>query len=308
MEEEDSGNAKINWCFTLNNYTNDDIIRLKTATPCHYMICGLEVGEDGTPHVQGYIQLLTKKRFEIVKKLISRRAHIEIAKGSAEQNIKYCSKDGNFFILPTADAKPREKRQRSDILDVKKKLDDGASLKSIADSNFPIYIRNQKNLQQYKMMVEESRKTIRNIETTILWGDSRTGKTGYVYNNHNINEIFKLDSANKLWWDGYNGQKILLIDDFYGDWIKYSALLNILDKYPLRCEIKGGFTYANWTTVYITSNKHPSEWYSEGMTDAFKNRINFIKYFRKMPIGNANRHKFIDETPEYVLKRIREGE
>lgn len=92
------------WCFTLNNHTTDeynDIIKhfdTKNALFC----IGEEIGESETPHLQGYIEFKNPRSFESIKK-INKRLHIEKAKGSREQNITYCTKDGKFksnFPLP----------------------------------------------------------------------------------------------------------------------------------------------------------------------------------------------------------------
>lgn len=52
----------------------------------------------------------------------------------------------------------------------------------------------------------------------------------------------------------------MIIDDFYG-WIKYSTLLRLLDRYPMRVEYKGGQANFLAKTIIFTSNRHPSEWY-----------------------------------------------
>ena len=59
------------------------------------MIIGREVGQEGTPHLQGYVIMEKKTTLVEMKKLFP-RAHLEVAKGSPEQNKIYCSKDGKF--------------------------------------------------------------------------------------------------------------------------------------------------------------------------------------------------------------------
>ena len=81
------------WCFTLNNWTDADVARLKKVN-CKYMVVGVEVGDKGTPHLQGYVRLTKSTRFNAVKKLIGPRAHIEPARGTELENDKYCRKDG----------------------------------------------------------------------------------------------------------------------------------------------------------------------------------------------------------------------
>lgn len=86
-----------NWCFTLNNYSEDEVDAIK-AFKFQYLIFGYEVGDEGTPHLQGYFRCENAIRLETLKNLNS-RAHFEVAKGSAEQNIKYCTKQYNEKLL-----------------------------------------------------------------------------------------------------------------------------------------------------------------------------------------------------------------
>lgn len=77
------------------------------------------------------------------------------------------------------------------------------------------------------------------------------------------------------WWDGYDGEETLLIDEFYGQ-LKVSRMLALLDGYQCRLPVKGNFTYAQWTKVYITSNTKASEWYTNipvQVSDALQRRI-----------------------------------
>lgn len=85
----------IRWCFTLNNYENIDIssIVLCFSNKCKFAIVGKEVGDSGTPHLQGYCEFKTKCR---PKGLLSERIHWEKAKGNRDANVDYCSKDNNI--------------------------------------------------------------------------------------------------------------------------------------------------------------------------------------------------------------------
>lgn len=84
------------WCFTLNNYTAEDVTQLKRIFHDEKYIIGKEVGEGGTPHLQGYFEFKNPRSFQSVKKLIP-KAHIEKCKGSAKQNWKYCTKENDYF-------------------------------------------------------------------------------------------------------------------------------------------------------------------------------------------------------------------
>lgn len=94
-------------CFTLNNHTNTDKqTLLEICKKRNYkIIVGEEVGEQGTPHLQGYIEFPSPKAWATIKKLLP-KAHIERARGNREQNLEYCKKEGNFtstFPIPLRD-------------------------------------------------------------------------------------------------------------------------------------------------------------------------------------------------------------
>lgn len=93
-----------NWCFTFNNYTDEDIKILSSSnSSISSYIFGEEVAPTtGTKHLQGYIQFKTKVR---PMGMFNDKIHWEKARGSREANINYCGKDGVVYTnMP--DAKP----------------------------------------------------------------------------------------------------------------------------------------------------------------------------------------------------------
>ena len=86
------------FCFTINNFTEDDeqeVANLAEDERVAYLIYGREEGEQGTPHLQGFVYFHNKIRWSTVHLLLP-RAHLEQTRGTPEQNITYCSKDGDF--------------------------------------------------------------------------------------------------------------------------------------------------------------------------------------------------------------------
>ncbi len=86
------------WVFTLNAWTATEAIALKSRLegfPARYYVFGREVGSEGTPHLQGYVNFAVQVSFKKMKELIP-RAHFERAKGTAQQNRVYCTKDLDF--------------------------------------------------------------------------------------------------------------------------------------------------------------------------------------------------------------------
>lgn len=92
-----------NYCFTWNNYTDEDIKRIEDSAKCtwfQYCIYGKEIcPSTGTPHLQGYLQLKTKKSITAMKKAYGNTPHWEVARGSLEDNEYYCQKDKDYTEL-----------------------------------------------------------------------------------------------------------------------------------------------------------------------------------------------------------------
>jgi len=93
------------WCFTLNNYTENEagalVQRFSGFSEKYFFIVGKEVGATGTPHLQGYIEKKTGRFrplpcFEVLRDG-KNAMHFERAKGGRTANYKYCSKDGDFL-------------------------------------------------------------------------------------------------------------------------------------------------------------------------------------------------------------------
>lgn len=89
------------YSWTLNNYSEEEYEMLKTGgtvgTP-NKIIIGKEVGENGTPHLQGYIYYNSPISWKSFK-TANPRMHFEVSKGSHQQNFTYCSKDRNYIQI-----------------------------------------------------------------------------------------------------------------------------------------------------------------------------------------------------------------
>lgn len=85
------------WCFTWNNYTSDEyssIAQILREQGFSYII-GEEVASTGTPHLQGYIE--KKQRFRPSQLKLCNKIHWEKARGTRDDNIKYCSKENKYI-------------------------------------------------------------------------------------------------------------------------------------------------------------------------------------------------------------------
>lgn len=95
------------WCFTWNNFPNrakETMIEVFKKNNMEYII-GEEVGDSGTPHLQGYCEAASRMRWSELK--LPKEIHWEKRKGTRSQNVKYCSKEGKY-VCTAALKPPRE--------------------------------------------------------------------------------------------------------------------------------------------------------------------------------------------------------
>lgn len=324
----------------INNYFQECIANYNRVylTKIKYFICGYEVakGEGGYKHWQCYIQLNKQARLSALHKMfpLGGKFHCEKQKGSNEEARNYCWK-GQFEEEPTKYPQPSSctfewgvfcegEGMNRPLHNIKKLIDDGLNHKEIVDSNedyFKCYGKYHSWLYKYKHLVDESKYNRRRkpIETHCIVGDCAVGKTESIYNKYGDENVYKLDNPNgdNKNWNGYNGQKILIIDDFYS-WIRMSDMMKILDNKPYRCRALGDYSLARWEKVYITSNKSPDLWFPDVQNDkvkeAFYSRLttclevhrgNTNKlYARFIDMGNVKRHSYneyldLNNYPEY---------
>lgn len=239
-----------NWCFT--DFELLDWAKIFKSNDDMRYICW---GEETCPktkkkHYQGWLQMEKKKRMNGIKKVcLSKKVHLESCRGTEGENEQYCIKEGQYTQLGVFITQGK----RTDLDDLKIMLDGGGTLEDIANENFPSFIKYNRGFQEYKKIVDKRlRKGFRKVNVIHIHGKTGTGKTRYAMESKE--RVYKIQGDDLNWWDGYDGEETLLIDE-YDNQISITKLLGILDGYQLRLPIKGSFTYANWTKVYITSNE-----------------------------------------------------
>lgn len=142
--------------------------------------------------------------------------------------------------------------------------DEGASLKELHVSFPEQMLRHHKSLQTRRFTLDRHR----NFETKALMivGPSGSGKSNLARSMFNEDMCYfkRFEGGGRLtdWWDGYEGQPIVVINNFNKGIIKWTYLLDLLDSYPLQVQVKGGFTKFRARLMVFTSLNAPSIWYS----------------------------------------------
>lgn len=280
--------AARSWCFTLNNYTEEEVFAVADwadKADTRYIIFGFETGaKNGTEHIQGYIELKKPMRLSAMRTTYSQRAHWEARKGSREQARDYCKKEGVWEEYGCWEAGGQG--ARNDLKTVMDKMKAGASLEDVAYEEPAIVARNLRFFEKVEQWEEAKQTTAwRTVDVEVLYGDAGVGKTRKAVESSESYPFF-VNCGEQFPFQGYNGQKTIVLDDFYGQ-IKYHEILRILDGHQYRVNVKGGHRYARWEKVWITSNKAPHEWYGIGLTPALKRRLNTVTMMRYEEPGNT---------------------
>lgn len=249
------------WTFTINNPTDPVPY---DVTQMDFLIYQRERGENGTEHFQGYVVFKNRKRLQSAKAMIDERAHMEIARGSDEQNIAYCSKPDTRIGEPTEFGdRPTGgggQGKRNDLTPFVTAIREKRSFNELLDTFPAECVRYTRAIRDIRLAMPPPRRDA--VRVIVLWGPTGTGKT-YAAFQHFPN-LYRVNYGNGgVWFDGYAGEDVILLDE-YDSQIPLAKLIPLLDPYPLRCEFKGGHANAEWTTVIITSNTSPATWYKFG--------------------------------------------
>lgn len=300
------------WIFTLNHPLQSEVDTLTQCQVIHRMIAVLEKGSlTETVHYQGLLQLSQPRALSYLHNLIP-RAHWEIRRGTMEQALNYVLKTldldkmsgnsvntsmdvtylGNGGVLDGAmtyglnavickglegsyadiisefqgkSLKPVKER----LAEIQIKLLDGGTEEEISIDHFEEWVKYGKRFKDFKMLHTK----MRDFKTTVMviQGPTGTGKSKYCIDEH-PGAYWK---TRDQWWDGYELQETIILDEFYG-WLQFDVLLRLTDRYPFQVEVKGGKVNFTAKKIIFTTNNDPRSWYpkiKEANWKAFCRRV-----------------------------------
>jgi len=259
------------WCFTINNFTASDWFAVRYLfKKANYGICGEEVGEKGTPHLQGYIHLDNALSLSAMRKQLT-RSHLTVAHGSDEDNQRYCSKENkNIYEVGEISIGQGSRTDIKEIADRIKNKD--ITLEEIM-WEFPLEY--SKYHRAFKDMFNATYKPRQTPpEVYWRWGPAGTGKTRWVIQKHGAKHVYIKDGTS--WWDGYKQQDVILIDDFDNQ-IPYRTLLRIIDRYHEQGQVKGGYVSINSPFIFITCEFPPEHYWSGNELAQIKRRLTSVE-------------------------------
>lgn len=135
-----------------------------------YVCFGREVGENGTPHLQGYLQSSQKQLTRLVLAFEGAKPHLERQRGptgptEAETKgeggepwtaIGYCMKDGDFFEAGVKeDIQPKKQGQRTDLEGALKDVKEGKNDLEMFETHTETMFRFNKSIERYRQLLQE---------------------------------------------------------------------------------------------------------------------------------------------------------
>lgn len=174
-----------------------------------YVTGQLEKGAEGTRHIQYFVQTKDPKRQGFFKKVCG-VSHFEFVKFNNGAD-EYCNKEDTRLEGPwTFGIKPARLNKKGDLARRNKELIEMGSEKAVTEGYIKVqdYLKVKKSLDAYKIATIEPSES-ENVRGTWIYGPPGVGKSRYARDN--FTDIY-LKAQNK-WFDGYNGQKTILLDD-----------------------------------------------------------------------------------------------
>lgn len=179
MTDEKNLKRHRGWCFTVNNWTDQDCADcMETAEKAQYLICGFEVGKEGTPHIQGYMRFKTEKSLKQMKECIPRGSFYG-QKGTCHEAFLYAMKDNktvkdqNYIEFGN---RPKQ-GERTDLEAIRHDLLNGVSLETVADNYFSRWVYHRRSFGEYiklkahyntKLLVYDSQNPADTFETIFI--------------------------------------------------------------------------------------------------------------------------------------------
>lgn len=249
----------------MHNFDHETIKSiLDSFSGCTYWCMADEIGTQNTYHTHVYVAFQNAKEFSSIHQRFY-GAHIEIARGTHQENRDYIRKEGKYKDTEKADTNLPETFEESGELPEesdrrKKQSEEIFAMVEAGASNAEILRRHPSAMNRLQhidatrqTLLEERYRTMwRNLNVEYIWGKTGVGKTRGVMEEHGYDAVFRVTNYAHP-FDNYAGEDVLLFDEFRSS-LPISDMLKYLDGYPVMLPCRYNDKVACFTKVYVVSN------------------------------------------------------
>lgn len=241
-------------------------------TKIRYLVMQEEIGrETGRRHWQGYVQFSSPVRAAGVRKALKCDfAWVKPSRGTPDQCRAYCTKDDTRAPdgrrVEWGQMAAETQGKRNDLTAVAELIKSGSSIADVAMEHAETFMRYHGGITRFAAIARSAGASTAmrpDLEVVVVFGPPGSGKSKAVWDRFPDAYTLTVNPGGQLWWDGYESQETVLIDDFSGAGIPYRTLLRYLDVYPMQVQFKGGMVWLAYKRIFITTNRFYAEWYAE---------------------------------------------
>lgn len=280
-----------NFVFTINNYTDSDLKDVETlSAACTYLVYSREVGEKGTPHLQGYLVTKVRSRYAALRKLAP-RAHFHVRDAPTHAQASdyckgLCEKKGFVYNPTTVEfgTLPSEDTSTVGRLAEQARWEQARTAAKAGDfDSVPadIYLRCYSAIHKIAASHQKPVEPLAELDFHYWFGPTGTFKT---LTSRRENPGAYIKQINK-WWDGYDDHPCVLIDELQPEHGKFMLhfLKQWCDHHPFVAETKGGSMLIRPRKIIITSN-YPLEMVFPDLAarEPLERRLQ-VRYFHPLP-------------------------
>jgi len=213
-----------------------------------------ECPTSGRIHIQGFVRFKQPVRKPQAQQILNMpQTHFDPAHGTDQENIVYCNDPTKILpgTLPFKWGTFSSQGARSDLTSLYESVKAGTFT---LDDHYTTVAKYGKFFDRIVSIHSKPPAFRADLEVHYIYGKTCTGKTRMAYEYDP--ELYRVASLKPEWWDGYNSELTVLLDD-----VTYipdvSRFLQLTDKYRIQVPVKGAFRWLHATRIYITSNLSP---------------------------------------------------
>jgi len=169
--------------------------------------------------------------------------------------------------------------RRVDLEALAQSASSGATMKELADANPVAVIQYGAGIQRLLTLYEKPRDFKEPKICVCYYGPTHCGKSWTAFTE--APDAYVWDPGMEKWFDGYSGQKNVIMEEFRGQ-LPMGFILRLLDRYPMRVQVKGGSAQFQADKIILTSPKHPKDWYQDNGDDKI---AQLLDRFQRHPLS-----------------------